>query len=777
MVIIERTFIRPLLLISLALLGGCSIQSPQKKQSLVLDSFWEFKEYGQEEWFSATVPGVVHLDLLNNQQIPLPFHGNNETELLWIEEKGWEYRCVFEQTKDQLARSHVQLVFEGLDTYATAYLNGQKILASDNMFIRWEVDVKGLLKEGSNELLVKFHSPLSVNKDKQGSMGYELPAGCETVANKVSPFTRKAPYHFGWDWGPRFVTSGIWKPVKLVYWDQTSIADALVSTKSIDDEKAELVCHVELKKGDLTEGMVLEMEGVGIVAVGNQMAYQIPFEMADPGLWWPNGMGEPHLYEKWLWLKRDGRVLDSVRVRFGVRTIELVNEPDSIGTSFYFVVNGIPLFVKGANYIPQDLFTTRVTDQQYHNLINGVKDAHMNMVRVWGGGIYEKDLFYDLCDENGILVWQDFMFAGSLYPANEQFMRSVAMEAEQQIKRLRPHPSLALWCGNNEIEVAWNNWGWQQQFGYSPEDSVRIWNDYLTIFHELIPSLVTEHGGGLDYVPTSPLSNWGKPENFNHSSMHYWGVWHGKEPFSSFKNNVGRFMVEYGFQSFPSASSLEGYIAPIDLDLRSQAMEQRQKSYIGNEMIFKHLHALFPEPTDFESFAWYSQLTQAVGLKKAIESHRLQKGHCMGTLYWQLNDCWPGPSWSTMDYLGHKKAAYHVVKDRYKTDILVVDTVGDAFSIWVISDRYTDWNGTVQIRLLSVAGKEIWVTSQPISMTAGSVKKVYNSHLNKMLDGSHKEEVFMELKLFEADDVLDEERFYFCPYKEVKGLDLKRLEL
>jgi len=236
-------------------------------------------------------------------------------------------------------------------------------------------------------------------------------------------------------------------------------------------------------------------------------------------------------------------------------------------------------------------------------------------------------------------------------------------------------------------------------------------------------------------------------------------------------------MVEYGFQSFPSASSFEGYVSPNDLYLGSQSMEQRQKSYIGNKMIFKHLRELFPEPTNFESFAWYSQLTQAVGLKKAIESHRLKKGHCMGTLYWQLNDCWPGPSWSSLDYLGNKKPAYHVAKDRYKTDILVADTTGDDFSIWVVSDRYADWKGTIQIRLLSVAGKEVWVTSQPVSIAAGSVKKVYNSHVNKLLDGNRKGEVFLELKLLEVDDVLDEELFYFCPYKEVKGLYLDRLEL
>jgi beta-mannosidase len=291
--------------------------------------------------------------------------------------------------------------------------------------------------------------------------------------------------------------------------------------------------------------------------------------------------------------------------------------------------------VKGANYIPQDVFLPRINPTQYEALISVVKDANMNMLRVWGGGVYERDLFYDLCDEKGILVWQDFMFAGSLYPDDTAFADNVKAEVIEAIKRLRGHPCLAIWCGNNEIEVAWENWGWQKQYGYSAKDSIEIWNNYKSLFHKLIPGLVSAHHPQGIYTPTSPLSNWGTAENFNHSSMHYWGVWHGREPFESFENNVGRFMVEYGFQSFPSIQTLRKVIADSSLYWDSPALVHRQKSYI------------------------------AKGMQMAIQAHVEGQPHCMGSLFWQLNDCWPGPSWSVIDYYGNKKSAYNVVKSGF----------------------------------------------------------------------------------------------------------------
>ena len=375
-------------------------------------------------------------------------------------------------------------------------------------------------------------------------------------------------------------------------------------------------------------------------------------------------MGEAFLYKHEINLFYNKKHTHSIGYKYGVRTIELINKPDSIGTSFYFKLNGKPVFMKGANYIPQDMFIPRIKSEQTNRLITQVKNANMNMLRVWGGGIYEADTFYNLCDKNGILVWQDFMFAGSLYPSDSAFKENIRQEVIQNIKRLRFHPCIALWCGNNEIEVAWNNWGWQKKFSYSPQDSAEIWNNYKSIFEEMIPELVKKHTS-TSYTSTSPQSNWGTKENFNHSSMHYWGVWHGKEPFTNFTSNVGRFMVEYGFQSFPELGTLKKVMSDSSLSLKSSVLKNRQKSYIGNGLILKHIKRNFKEPNNFEEFIILSQKTQAKAMQIAIQAHIKKQPHCMGSLFWQLNDCWPGPSWSVIDYFGNEKHAYDVVKTEF----------------------------------------------------------------------------------------------------------------
>jgi beta-mannosidase len=347
----------------------------------------------------------------------------------------------------------------------------------------------------------------------------------------------------------------------------------------------------------------------------------------------------------------------------GFRTIKLVNEPDSIGTSFYFKVNGKPIFMKGANYVPQDVFLPRVKPEDYKRLLMQVKDAGMNMLRVWGGGVYEKELFYDLCDEYGILVWQDFMFANAMYPFESGDRENILHEAEEQIFRLRKHTCLALWCGNNEVEVAWHNWGWQKQYGYSKEDSLELYRDYQALFEGSLPILVSHIDGKTPYVSTSPQSNWGTPENFNHGSMHYWGVWHGDDDFSGYEKNVGRFMVEWGFQSYPDYELLKKYISPEYLNLENDVMGNRQKSYVGN---YKILEQVDKNPkyssSIFLEFVKGSQYAQAQAYNKALKAHLSAQPHCMGSLLWQLNDCWPGPSWSIINYDGTPKESYDAVK-------------------------------------------------------------------------------------------------------------------
>ena len=674
---------------------SCSV--PEQRNTSVMKSDWSFSNANDSIWYDAIVPGVVHTDLLSNDLIDDPFWGTNELTLQWIEKEDWNYKSEFEITKAQLNQEHIELEFEGLDTYASVFVNGKNVIVADNMFRSWKSEVKLLVKEGTNLLEVKFTSPLKYNRTKVENYPYQLPSGNETVDFKVSSFTRKATYHFGWDWGPRFVSSGIWKDVKLTTWNNARILDVFVQTDSIINNKAYLTYSIELEAVSKTKqySLLINDNEKEIRLAPGKNSIHIQDTIDNPSLWWPNGIGESTLHDLVIKLKDEDSLLDEIIQEYGIRTVELINEKDSIGTSFYFVVNGEPVFMKGANYIPQDVFLPSVVDNQYEKLIDQVKEANMNILRVWGGGIYEKEIFYKLCDQNGILVWQDFMFAGSLYPDDSVFLENVKQEAIENVTRLRKHPSIALWCGNNEIEVAWGNWGWQNQFGYSSSDSIEIWDNYQHMFQSLLPEIVAELNPNVNYVSTSPLSNWGTPDNFNHSSMHYWGVWHGREPFENFEQNVGRFMVEYGFQSFPSMESIKKFAIDSSFSLESATMLNRQKSYIGNGLISNHINNWFDEPTDFVDFVDKSQRTQAIGMQMAILSHRDQSPHCMGTLFWQLNDCWPGPSWSVIDYYGEEKVAYETVKQNFKPLVPIVDFQNE--EIELISDLENSFEGTLEI--------------------------------------------------------------------------------
>lgn len=634
-------------------------------QGVLLESEWQFKKSGTDKWHGATVPGTVHTDLFEAGIIGDPFADMNETEQQWIERENWEYRTEFKVNGSVLKQEKIVLVFEGLDTYAAVYLNDSLILEADNMFRSWQINVKGILKKKSNEMRVVFTSPILKKKDVAAAY-LPLPAGSDTTQNPVAPFTRKAAYHFGWDWAPRFVTMGIWKDIRIHTWNRIDIKDVYYDAVQIDSKEAKIVGHITIDSDTTkTVGIAVgEFYSGTLDLQKGPHQYPFTFDVSNPKIWWPNGSGEAHLYELICTLSEKKKILDTHAQKFGIRSIELVNEPDSIGTSFFFKVNGEPIFMQGANYVPQDVFLPRVDSSQYITLLTQVRDANMNMIRVWGGGIYERDLFYELCDEYGILVWQDFMFAGSLYPADEAFLENVKTEATEQIIRLRKHPCLALWCGNNEIEVAWNNWGWQKQFGYSSADSTKLWTDYQTLFEGLLPQLVDSLNPQTAYVPTSPQSNWGTPENFNHGSMHYWGVWHGDDYFDGFKKNIGRFMVEYGFQSYPDYDLLAEYISEAELNLSSATIRTRQKSYVGNakilDFILEYQNAI---PIGFKETVMASQEVQALGVAMAMEAHKAAQPHCMGSLMWQLNDCWPGPSWSLINYNGKPKVAYETVKE------------------------------------------------------------------------------------------------------------------
>jgi len=658
---------------------------------------WEFSQSGQNQWYWAKIPSVVHLDLYENKLIPDPFYSDNEKHLQWIEEKDWIYSTTFTVSKEELDSQNIELVFDGLDTFAEAFLNGKPILKSDNMFVGHQVDVKKILNLGQNTLVVRLESAVKKAKERAKEISYQLPEG-ERV------FVRKAQYQFGWDWGPRFVTCGIWKDIKLRFWNNARIENVKYSTISLGKTQADLEFTVDLvAEKDHHYNLLINETIYPIKLKKGLQTIKVPYEIQNPKLWWTNGLGEQNLYNFNIELhpSKKSEVLDQKTITIGLRTLELVQEPDEFGKSFYFKLNGVPVFMKGANYIPSESFLPRVTDSIYRQLIQTAVDANMNMLRVWGGGIYENDVFYEECDRNGILVWQDFMFACAMYPGDEDFLKSVKQEIIHNVNRLQNHPSIALWCGNNEVDEAWHNWGWQKQFGYSERDSTKIWKDYKAIFKELIPktldSLLSKDKN--IYWESSPSMGWGRKESLLQGDSHYWGVWWGKQPFEIYKEKVGRFMSEYGFQSMPSIETFRKIAPERDLHLQSVSVKNHQKHPVGYETIQEYMGRDFPVPTDFEDYIYVSQLLQAHGMQIAIEAHRRAMPYCMGSLYWQLNDCWTVTSWSSVDYYGTRKASHYQAKRSFEPVILSITEEENDILVYGINDLPEAERGMLRLEL------------------------------------------------------------------------------
>ena len=673
--------------------------------TIELHNNWEFKQSDSLIWKTAEVPGCNHTDLLKHNIIKDPFVGSNEKGVQWVETKDWEYKCNFDLQKSILNKDNVEVIFEGLDTYAKVFLNDSLILQSDNMFIRHSIDCKSLLKHKNNELHLVFKSPIIEEKIKWEDYPYDLPGGQKVM-------TRKAGFHYGWDWGARMVSSGIWKPVKIHAWNSVKINSVKISTNEITSKYALLSASIDTKttsKGYYTflikyKEHILNKQRIQLEE--GQQIIDLKFDIENPKLWWTNGLGDAFLYVFKFEIRKQNKLIDTSSVRYGIRTIELIQEPDKFGKSFYFKLNGVPAFMKGANYIPQDNFQNRVSKEHYNQLINTAIKSNMNMLRVWGGGIYEDDYFYDLCDENGILVWQDFMFACAMYPANNEFLKSVETEVLQTIKRLRNHPSIALWCGNNEIDEAWHNWGWSDVF--SKKDSTEIWNGYQKLFQQIIPNAIKEHDPSRPYVSSSPIYGRGNPKSQFEGDSHYWGVWHDAEPFENYELKVPRFMSEFGFQSFPELNTILKFAKHEDLSIDSETMSSHQKHPGGNSLINKYLNKYYIGPKDFEEFIYLSQLLQAEGIKLGIEAHRRAMPYCGGTLYWQLNDCWPVVSWSSVDYYGNWKALQYFVKKAYNDVIISIEGKDDKTEIYVISDKLLTVEVKLNLKIVDFKGIVKW---------------------------------------------------------------------
>ena len=753
----------------------------QKPQVCTLHSDWTFCQVGDTLWSDAKVPGTIHQDLLNHNRIPNPFYGMNEEAVQWVENEDWMYRTSFVVTEEQLNRDAAVLELDGLDTYADVFLNGALILRSDNMFVGHKVPVKPVLRKGENRLLIRFRSAVKEALPQWETNGFDYPADNDHSSKRVSIYTRKAPYSYGWDWGIRLATCGIWRPVRLVFSDVARIEDYYVRQASVSASKADVDNRLEIT--NVTSQPVSALLKVAYHYSANdtkevqkqielrpgENTVSLPVMIDNPHLWMPNGWGEPSLYKFTASVSVDGVEVASQERQVGLRSIRVVMEDDEHGKSFYFEVNGHPMFAKGANFIPDDALLPNVTTERYKRIFEDVKAANMNMLRVWGGGIYEDDKFYDEADRNGILIWQDFLFACTTYPHDPLFLKRVEAEAEYNIKRLRGHASLAMWCGNNEIYEGVRYWGWKNK--YTAEAFAEMNRGYDVLFRQLLPDMVKRFDSDRFYMHGSPYeANWGRPESWKIADSHNWGTWYGRKPFESFDSEIPRFMSEYGFQAFPEMKTIRTFAEEKDFELESPVMNAHQKATIGNALIKQTMGLYYKVPAKFEDLVYVGLVLQGQGMRHGIEAHRRNRPYCMGSLFWQLNDSWPVVSWSSIDYYGNWKAMQYQSQRAFAPVLINAIKEGDDLCVYLISDELQDRDDVrLTVELMDFDGKSHGKWTYSGKLSANTSMLFLKKRVDEFLSKQDAATSFLRFTLKAKNGAaLADEVFYFAYPKDQK---------
>jgi beta-mannosidase len=732
---------------------------------------WEFRQADSVEWLPAKVPGGVHTDLMANGRIPDPFVADNERKVQWVAESDWIYHRKFTCSPELFTQEKILLVCEGLDTLATVMLNGHELGHTNNMFRRYEWEVKSFLKSGGeNEITIAFNSPVKYTAEKQA----HRPLRGVTQAIPGGPHLRKAPCQFGWDWGPQLPPIGIWKDIRLEGYREARFTNIHLRQEH-GDGKVTIEAGITIQQWGnkalkaavritTPTGEVLKNEAP--IAKANQQTVKVP--IPQPMLWWPNGYGEQPLYQVEISLKGSGEsgevVLDRHSYQVGLRTIELRQQEDQWGRSFVIVVNGVPIFVKGSNWIPADSFPTRISDAYLEELIRAAAETHQNMLRVWGGGFYEEERFYDLCDRYGILVWQEFIFSCSIYPLNDpEFLENVRSEVVDNIRRLRHRASLALWCGNNEMEWGWHDWNWD-----SPELQ-DLKSAYDKFFHHTLPEWCQAEDPEHSYWPSSPSSDtpFVDPNGQRQGDAHYWDVWHGGKPFISYRDQYPRFMSEFGFQALPPLDTVRTYADEVDWNMTSYIMERHQKNASGNSMMVRQMLDMFKLPRDFPSLVYLSMVLQAEGIRYGVEHWRRHTDRVAGILYWQLNDCWPVASWSSLDYFGRWKALHYAARHFYAPIMLSIEDKPPQQTAYVSNDLLEPWEGNLKWSLETFDGQVLTsggtlVKAAP--QTATQVKSLdFSDRIN---DGNIRSLVFIA-ELWQGDQFVSRQTAFFAPIKHL----------
>ena len=753
-----------------------------------INSGWKFQRVSKDvsSWHPATVPGCVQADLLAIGEIEDPYFRMNERNIQWVDKEDWKYRTVFDVSSDVFSKDNIFICFEGLDTFADVVLNGKTVLSSDNMFRIYRADVKDVLKQEGNVLEVYFHSITKKGLELREKSLYRFPAMNDLSQigglfdKKISMYMRKAPYHFGWDWGPRIITMGIWKPISLVGWNDARIEDTHYVTTEIKSKEAALAVKVnvladkEIKHAELVisnNGKVYSRRLVALEKGKNQV--KASFVVKNPRLWWCNGMGDPNLYDFKAEVIANGEVISERIDKIGIRTIRLEQEKDQWGRSFRFILNGVPVFAKGVNVIPFDNILTNVNSETYRRHLEPAAEVGMNMIRVWGGGIYETDDFYRQCDSLGLMVWQDFIFACTMYPSEGELLSTMKEEFEDNIRRIRNHPSIALWCGSNELEYSWASKSLKKR--NSPEKMEAIWKMYLDQ-NEAIVSALDTLCPEISYQPSSPFRGYGKGKSHYEGDYHTWAVLTGSKPIEYLEECRARFFSEYGYESFDHYESVVKY-APRkeDQSIYSDVMlwHQRQgyNAVRANGNIVRYTCDNYPAPKSFKDTLYASQVLQADVVKLAVEAHRRDKGFCWGSLYWQLNNCWPVSSDSSIDYEGNWKGLHYMVRRVFEPKIVSGRIYNDTLQVYVVTDELKADKGVLNVEVVGMDGKILSSSSVKVSVPSNSSKMIYQAPVKDILKGADAADAYVRFVYTDSEGNEHSNLRFFCNQKDVRFLD------
>ena len=740
-------------------------------QTIDLNGKWKFKAidaYGSlpsdkrsvRRWMIGTVPGTVHLDLMANGKIPDPFYRTNEHDVQWVDKQQWLYKREYIAGEELLKEDRIDLVMEGLDTYARIHCNGRFVGETQNMFVAHRFDIKKYLRPGRNFLQILFDSPVVRSQRTERRHGT-----LEVALNSYRVYARKAQYSFGWDWGPTLATSGIWRSAYLEAVSGGRLSSPFVKILSIKKDEAIVEASVDVerfRRGPFFLFVTVESEHfvkeVRLPVRGRKAKTRI--RIPHPQLWWPNGHGDQPLYKAVFSLVQGDQECRRVEVRFGLRTVRLRQDPDADGRSFLFEINGRKIFCKGADWIPSDSFLPRVTEEKYSTLLQMAKDAHMNMLRVWGGGIYENREFYDLCDRLGLMVWHDFMFACGEYPEEPWFLREAKDEARKVVRSLRYHPSIVLWCGNNECE-----WLYCTQHPDKSPDDMRG----AKIFRDVLPTVCREEDGTRPYWRSSPYGK-GFPNDESNGNHHQWNVWSLWNDYPEYEKDNARFVTEFGFQSLADLKTWKTITTSRDRHPQSAVLEHHNKQVDGTERLMRFQAAHYPMTSYFEEFVYQSQLTQADALKCAVEHWRRRMFRTAGALFWQLNDCWPVSSWSVIDYNLRPKAAYYYAKRFFAPLLVSFRRTPAGMEVWLTNDTLKRTGGDLRIVLRSFRGRTVWRKNLIVNIPANSSRKVFVV-ASRMFSHVDPTSHYLHAVLSDGGGLLAENRFYF---KEPKHLRLPK---